>query len=161
MVSRVVPPTTTAIATTTANGPPTLTAAAAHLRRRCQPPTSKVVRLRLARFGRKHAPTYRIVAADARCPRDGKHIEQVGSYDPTPRKDGTKEIRLKADRIKCVRPPEGSTDADADLRDAGMRPPPLPLRPSPSRARHHHHPPARFDNELHLSNPTPSTAHAS
>lgn len=62
----------------------------------------KVVRLRLARFGRKHAPTYRIVAADARCPRDGKHIEQVGSYDPKPRKDGTKEIRLKADRIKCV-----------------------------------------------------------
>ena len=59
-----------------------------------------VVRLRLSRFGRKHRPTYRIVAADARSPRDGRHIEKVGSYDPHPRPDGTKEIRLKMDRVK-------------------------------------------------------------
>jgi len=60
--------------------------------------------LRLARFGRKHKPTYRIVAADSRSPRDGRHIEQVGSYDPIPRKDKNgdpfKEIRLKAERVK-------------------------------------------------------------
>ena len=36
-----------------------------------------VVRLRLARFGRKHLPTYRVVVADQRAPRDGRHIEQV------------------------------------------------------------------------------------
>ena len=59
-----------------------------------------VVRLRLSRFGRKHRPTFRIVAADARSPRDGRHIEKVGSYDPHPRPDGTKEIRLKMDRVK-------------------------------------------------------------
>mmetsp|Transcript_28722 Transcript_28722/g.64184 ORF Transcript_28722/g.64184 Transcript_28722/m.64184 type:complete len:143 (+) Transcript_28722:69-497(+) len=59
-----------------------------------------VVRLRLARFGRTHTPTYRIVAADVRCKRDGRHIEQVGSYDPIPRKDGTKEVRLNSERIK-------------------------------------------------------------
>ena len=59
-----------------------------------------VVRLRLARFGRKHRPTYRIVAADARSPRDGRHIEKIGSYDPHPRPDGSKELRLKMDRVK-------------------------------------------------------------
>ena len=43
-----------------------------------------VVRLRLARFGRKNAPFYRIHAADSRCPRDGKFLERVGFYDPRP-----------------------------------------------------------------------------
>ena len=105
----------------------------------------QVVRLRLARFGRKHAPTYRIVAADARCPRDGKHIEQVGSYDPKPRKDGTKEIRLKADRIKCVQSEARSASC---LRDVDMRPPPLP--PSPSRA--HRRRPSSSPPTTHLSN---------
>lgn len=41
------------------------------------------VRLRLRRLGRKGRPYYHIVAADSRSPRDGKYIEQVGSYDPT------------------------------------------------------------------------------
>ena len=36
-----------------------------------------VVRIRLARFGRKHRPFYRIVVADARSPRDGRHLERV------------------------------------------------------------------------------------
>ena len=35
------------------------------------------VRLRLQRFGRKHRPFYRMVAADSRAPRDGKHLEIV------------------------------------------------------------------------------------
>ena len=34
-----------------------------------------VVRLRLARFGKKRQPMYKIFAADARCPRDGRHLE--------------------------------------------------------------------------------------
>ncbi|DBA94892.1 TPA: hypothetical protein ACH3X1_002425 [Trebouxia sp. C0004] len=42
------------------------------------------VRLRLARFGRKAAPFYRIFVADARAPRDGKHIDVVGHFDPIP-----------------------------------------------------------------------------
>ena len=41
------------------------------------------VKLRLRRLGRKGRPFYHIVAADSRSPRDGKFIEQVGSYDPT------------------------------------------------------------------------------
>lgn len=41
------------------------------------------VRMRLKRMGAKKAPFYRIVVADARSPRDGRFIEQVGYYDPT------------------------------------------------------------------------------
>jgi small subunit ribosomal protein S16 len=40
------------------------------------------VRLRLMRMGKKKQPTYRIVAADSRSPRDGRFIEIVGTYDP-------------------------------------------------------------------------------
>jgi small subunit ribosomal protein S16 len=40
------------------------------------------VRLRLMRMGKKKQPTYRVVAADGRSPRDGRFIEIVGSYDP-------------------------------------------------------------------------------
>jgi len=42
------------------------------------------VRLRLMRMGKKKQPTYRIVAADARSPRNGRFIEIVGTYDPRP-----------------------------------------------------------------------------
>ena len=41
------------------------------------------VKLRLKRMGAKRAPFYRIVAADSRAPRDGRFIEQLGTYDPT------------------------------------------------------------------------------
>lgn len=41
-----------------------------------------VVKLRLMRMGKKKQPTYRIVAADSRSPRDGRFIEIVGIYDP-------------------------------------------------------------------------------
>lgn len=40
------------------------------------------VKLRLKRMGAKKAPYYRIVAADARSPRDGRFIETVGTYNP-------------------------------------------------------------------------------
>jgi len=40
------------------------------------------VKLRLMRMGKKKQPTYRIVAADSRSPRDGRFIEVVGIYDP-------------------------------------------------------------------------------
>ena len=40
------------------------------------------VKLRLMRMGKKKQPTYRLVAADGRAPRDGRFIEIVGIYDP-------------------------------------------------------------------------------
>jgi len=56
------------------------------------------VRLRLTRKGKKKQPTYRIVAADSRSPRDGRFIEIVGFYDPRPdpsviRVDNEKALR--------------------------------------------------------------------
>jgi small subunit ribosomal protein S16 len=41
-----------------------------------------VVKLRLMRMGKKKQPTYRVVAADARSPRNGRFIEIVGTYEP-------------------------------------------------------------------------------
>ena len=40
------------------------------------------VKIRLKRLGQKKAPFYRIVVADSRSPRDGRFIEEVGTYDP-------------------------------------------------------------------------------
>lgn len=89
-----------------------------------------VVRLRLARWGRSNLPFYRIVAADSRyshffllsaifhcCDskeltlvpfsvllirfrRDGRHLEQLGTYDPIPDKSGSKNVRLNISRVK-------------------------------------------------------------
>lgn len=42
-----------------------------------------MVKLRLTRIGKKKAPFYRIVAADQNAPRDGRFIEEIGTYDPT------------------------------------------------------------------------------
>ena len=40
------------------------------------------VKMRLRRMGQKKAPFYRVVVADARSPRDGRFIEEIGTYDP-------------------------------------------------------------------------------
>ena len=42
-----------------------------------------MVKMRLRRMGQKKAPFYRIVVADSRSPRDGRFIEEIGTYDPT------------------------------------------------------------------------------
>ena len=41
-----------------------------------------MVKIRLQREGKKEAPFYHIVVADSKCPRDGKIIEKIGTYDP-------------------------------------------------------------------------------
>jgi small subunit ribosomal protein S16 len=53
------------------------------------------VRIRLARMGSKKRPFYRIVAADARCPRDGRFLEKLGTYDPA-----RKELELNRSRLE-------------------------------------------------------------
>lgn len=40
------------------------------------------VKIRLKRMGKKKSPFYRIVVADSRSPRDGRFIEEIGTYDP-------------------------------------------------------------------------------
>ena len=49
------------------------------------------VTLRMARFGRKKRPFYRIVAADRRFSRDGRYLEIVGTYDPANKKSEIKK----------------------------------------------------------------------
>ena len=57
------------------------------------------VRIRMKQMGRKHRHYYRIVAVDARSPRDGRVIEELGSYDPhVAQKDA--RVKLVPDRIK-------------------------------------------------------------
>ena len=41
-----------------------------------------MVKIRLRRMGAKKAPFYRVVVADSRTPRDGRFIEEIGTYDP-------------------------------------------------------------------------------
>lgn len=55
------------------------------------------VRLRLMRMGKKKQPTYRVVAADARAPRDGRFIEIVGTYNPR-----TEPSEITIDNAKAV-----------------------------------------------------------
>ena len=54
------------------------------------------VKLRLKRMGAKKSPFYRIVAADSRMPRDGRFIEQLGTYDP---RQNPAEVSLKKEEI--------------------------------------------------------------
>ena len=57
------------------------------------------VRIRMKKMGRKHRSYFRIVAIDSRQPRDGRVIEELGTYDPlVPDVDAT--TTLKPDRIK-------------------------------------------------------------
>ena len=49
-------------------------------------------------LGRKHRPYYRIVAIDGRQPRDGRVIEELGSYDPMV-KNTDERVKLKLDRV--------------------------------------------------------------
>ena len=55
------------------------------------------VKIRLRRMGAKKNPFYRIVVADSRYPRDGRFIEEIGTYDPlkTPA-----DVKIDADKAK-------------------------------------------------------------
>lgn len=55
--------------------------------------------LRLRRTGRKNLPCFRIIATDSRFPRDGRHLESIGLYDPL-RKDDAARIRIDLERAK-------------------------------------------------------------
>jgi small subunit ribosomal protein S16 len=56
-----------------------------------------MVKIRLMRMGMKGAPTYRVVVADARSPRDGRIIENIGWYNP---RTEPSTINIDADRAK-------------------------------------------------------------
>jgi small subunit ribosomal protein S16 len=79
-----------------------------------------MVRIRLARHGAKKHPFYRIVVADSESPRDGRYIDQIGTYDPT-----KPEIKLEAEKLakwraKGARPSETVSQL---IRQAGVETP--------------------------------------
>ena len=55
------------------------------------------VKIRLRRVGAKKAPFYRVVVADSRYPRDGRFIEEIGTYHPM---DKNEEFKVDAEKTK-------------------------------------------------------------
>ncbi len=53
------------------------------------------VKMRLRRMGAKKAPTYRVVIADSRFPRDGRFIEEIGHFNPK-----SDEVKIDAEKAK-------------------------------------------------------------
>ena len=57
-----------------------------------------MVKIRLRRMGAKNAPYYRIIVADSRSPRDGRFIEELGTYDPMA--EGEQKIKVDMERAQ-------------------------------------------------------------
>ena len=57
-----------------------------------------MVKIRLRRMGAKKAPFYRIVVADSRYPRDGRFIEEIGTYNPL---TNPAELKVDVDRAQA------------------------------------------------------------
>ena len=55
------------------------------------------VKMRLTRIGKKKTPFYRVVIADARAPRDGRFVEEIGYYNPLTE---PAEIKIDAEKAK-------------------------------------------------------------
>jgi small subunit ribosomal protein S16 len=58
------------------------------------------VAIRLSRGGSKKRPYYKVVVSNSRSPRDGKYLEQVGTYNPLLAKDDANRVRLVEDRVR-------------------------------------------------------------
>lgn len=56
-----------------------------------------MVKIRLRRMGAKKAPFYRIVVADSRSPRDGRFIEEIGTYNPL---TDPAEVKINSERAQ-------------------------------------------------------------
>jgi small subunit ribosomal protein S16 len=61
------------------------------------------VKLRLVRIGKKKQPTYRVVAADSRSPRNGRFIEIVGTYAPRGKSSAEPDAVVQIDNAKAIK----------------------------------------------------------
>jgi small subunit ribosomal protein S16 len=59
-----------------------------------------MLKIRMSRGGTKKRPFFKIVVADARCPRDGRSIERLGHYNPLLPKDNVERVKFDLDRMK-------------------------------------------------------------
>ena len=78
-----------------------------------------MVKIRLRRMGAKKAPFYRVVVADSRYPRDGRFIEELGTYDP---RQNPAAINIDVERAQAwIRTGAQPTDTVRDLlKKAGL-----------------------------------------
>ena len=76
------------------------------------------VKLRLVRMGKKKQPTYRVVAADSRSPRDGRFLEIVGTYAPRGASTAEPDAVIKIDNEKAVKWLVNGAAADRARREA-------------------------------------------
>ena len=60
------------------------------------------VSMRLSRGGSKKRPYYKVVVSNSRAPRDGKYLEQVGTYNPLLAKDDANRVVMNIERIKTL-----------------------------------------------------------
>ncbi|MFO0908164.1 MAG: 30S ribosomal protein S16 [Isosphaeraceae bacterium] len=83
-----------------------------------------MVRIRMKSFGRRHRPFYRICAMDARTPRDGRAIEELGHWDPMCRNPEARTV-LNKNRIRYWLSvgAQPSEKVQALLRKAGVNKP--------------------------------------
>jgi small subunit ribosomal protein S16 len=105
-----------------------------------------VVRLRMKSFGRRHRPFFRICAMDARTPRDGRSIEELGLYDPMVRnKDARTTLNVNRIRYWLSVGAQPSEKVQALLTKHGVKKPaagehwelpeaPAPAAPAPAPA---------------------------
>ncbi len=73
------------------------------------------VKIRLARYGAKKKPFYRVIAADTRCPRDGRFLDVLGTYDPRNKTAGV-NLNLEAIRTWVSRGAEMSDSVRRIMR---------------------------------------------
>jgi small subunit ribosomal protein S16 len=78
-----------------------------------------MVKIRLKRIGAKKAPFYRVVVADSRYPRNGRFIEEIGSYNPLTE---PAEIKIDADKAKdwIVKGAQPTETVKALLKKSGI-----------------------------------------
>ena len=78
-----------------------------------------MVKIRLRRMGAKKAPFYRVVVADSRYPRDGRFIEEIGTYDP---RQNPAAVNIDVERAQAwIRTGAQPTETVRDLlKKAGM-----------------------------------------
>ena len=78
-----------------------------------------MVKIRLRRMGAKKAPFYRVVVADSRYPRDGRVIEEIGTYDP---RQNPAAVNIDVERAQAwIRTGAQPTDTVRDLlKKAGL-----------------------------------------
>ena len=77
------------------------------------------VKIRLRRVGAKKAPFYRVVVADSRAPRDGRFIEEIGTFDPM---KSPAEIKIDAEKAEqCLKNGAQPTEtAKSVLKQSGI-----------------------------------------